>query len=915
MTENGLQARRCAAYDAQVSLTIDDATLGVGLGEGRRGRHVIKAALGDPPMLYPEMAVELMGSDLFMYDANAVSVTYGTSVEGGAVTASSTGGTVTVMGVIAGDAKVTITATATPNASSLVQNQTKANVAQLTFSVTVDDPPTEPEPTTVTAKSPEDVQAHLDLNFGSDFTPGTTRGFGLGELFELFPEGADVVMAVESSNESIASVEGVSGHEGMLMAVAAGETTISVTATDRTSGDSDTASGTVAVTLANLTVTVTADPPAIDEGGTSMITATASRPVDASEGAVTINVSVAGEATLDAESITIAALATSGSVMLTSMKDADTEDDTLTVTYSGTGIEGQMDFTIAVTDLDMDPPEIAYALTASADMVAEGGPAVTITATATPAVSAATTIELVHGAGSASAGDYMLEPTMITIPADGTSGMAMLTADEDTEVEGDESLTVNGMMGNVIVDSVTLTITDNDMAPPPAEPTVRAKAGAAGMIAAAIATAAGGSDWMVGGMVATVDMSMLFDVDAGVTAAYSGGSSAGGVVRASSSGMTLNLTPMGAGSATITVTGSDAASSSVATVSHDAMVVLQTLSITVAASSTEVMEGGSVTLTATANRGVEAETKLSVTVVGDATVEGDAITIPAGMTVGTAMVMVSEDDDSADDEVSVVVSGAALSAPVTFNISVTDSDPTVTAKSADAVDVVFTMATVSAGGTGGWLPGGAAAEVDMSELFNTNGSPTLVYEVESSAPAMVAASASGSMLTLTPVATGSSTISVTATDSSGDAADTASVMSMVMVGVQPLEITVTPATAEVTEGGTVEITAMANKMVDANVEVMLMRDAASSAGEDDYSVSPMEMMTIMAGEMMAKATLTATDDYMVEDTETLTLVARVKDMGDVGMVMVTIMDNDMETTYTLSGPMDMNIVEGMSATS
>ena len=28
--------------------------------------------------------------------------------------------------------------------------------------------------------------------------------------------------------------------------------------------------------------------------------------------------------------------------------------------------------------------------------------------------------------------------------------------------------------------------------------------------------------------------------------------------------------------------------------------------------------------------------------------------------------------------------------------------------------------------------------------------------------------------------------------------------------------------------------------------------------------------------------------------------------------MLTVVDNDMETTYTLSGPMDMNIVEGMS---
>ena len=119
-----------------MSLTIDDATDAL-VSVKDDAYDTIKAALGDPPMLYPEMAAELMGSDLFMYDATAVSVTYGTSVEGGAVTASSTGGTVTVMGVTAGDAKVTITATATPNASSLVVNQTKANVAQLTFPVMV----------------------------------------------------------------------------------------------------------------------------------------------------------------------------------------------------------------------------------------------------------------------------------------------------------------------------------------------------------------------------------------------------------------------------------------------------------------------------------------------------------------------------------------------------------------------------------------------------------------------------------------------------------------------------------------------------------------------------------------------------------------------------------------------------------
>jgi hypothetical protein len=181
---------------------------------------------------------------------------------------------------------------------------------------------------------------------------------------------------------------------------------------------------------------------------------------------------------------------------------------------------------------------------------------------------------------------------------------------------------------------------------------------------------------------------------------------------------------------------------------------------------------------------------------------------------------------------------------------------------------------------------------------------------------MVTANASGAMLTLSPVAAGSSTLSVTATDSSGDAADSASVMSMVTVGVQPLEITVTPATAELTEGGTVEITAMANKMVDANIEVMLIRDATSSASLDDVVFSPqtMGMITIMEGEMMGKVTVTADDDVVIEGTEMLTLVGT---MGNetLGSVVVTIADNDVQSTYTLSGgPADMNLVEGMSYT-
>ena len=71
------------------------------------------------------------------------------------------------------------------------------------------------------------------------------------------------------------------------------------------------------------------------------------------------------------------------------------------------------------------------------------------------------------------------------------------------------------------------------------------------------------------------------------------------------------------------------------------------------------------------------------------------------------------------------------------------------------------------------------------------------------------------------------------------------------------------------------------------------------------------MITIAAGEDSGSTMLTATDDYDVEGTETLRLQGAVGSMI-VGQVLLEIGDNDMEISYSLSGPDDMNLVEGMS---
>ena len=111
----------------------------------------------------------------------------------------------------------------------------------------------------------------------------------------------------------------------------------------------------------------------------------------------------------------------------------------------------------------VDRAETTYMVEASEMSVMEGGDAVTITATASQAVMADTLIELHYAGTTAGEADYSLDPMTITIAEGGTAGTAMLMATDDDEVEGMESLTLNAVMGSVIVGSLTLEVGDNDM--------------------------------------------------------------------------------------------------------------------------------------------------------------------------------------------------------------------------------------------------------------------------------------------------------------------------------------------------------------------------------------------------------------------------------------------------------------------
>ena len=77
-----------------------------------------------------------------------------------------------------------------------------------------------------------------------------------------------------------------------------------------------------------------------------------------------------------------------------------------------------------------------------------------------------------------------------------------------------------------------------------------------------------------------------------------------------------------------------------------------------------------------------------------------------------------------------------------------------------------------------------------------------------------------------------------------------------------------PADTNVAEGAGVELTVTASRPVTADTGVAIVRDRASTAGADDYTVTT---AAIPAGGTTGTATVTAVDDGVDEPGETLTL--------------------------------------------
>ena len=637
-----------------------------------------------------------------------------------------------------------------------------------------------------------------------------------------------------------------------------------------------------------------------------------------------------------------------GTIMAT--RDKNRVADTVTLKlYSGSVGASSVQHELTLTVRDAQPLAPAANITAVAKdkdsedvtSMAEGGDPVYLTISVDRGRgSTATTTETltidIEPANPVDAVQYVVEPDRVTLPAVAAAGGKQSTtteiklsarADDDIGpmdldlnlvVSGDAEVgteTSTGMFSIAITDRTDALVSvkeDNDEAYD------------------AIKAALGDPPILNKGMSRQIMTADLFTWDPMAVSVSFGTSVEGAAVSASTSGEMVTIMADAEGDAKVTVTATATSMSSslmvnqtvsnIAQLTFPVKVALDALSVAVEAADMEIMEGGNTMITATANRVIEASDgevtiNLSVAPEGSAMLDPMSITIAAGSMSGSAMLTAPEDDDYDDEMVTVIASGSGIIGPQQIAITVTDDDeppvdePTVSAKLQEAVDAVFATAIVTAAGGPDWVEGGDAAMVNMSTLFNVAEGASPSYSGMSSDDMTVSTSSSGMMLTLSPVAAGMATITVTATDAASG--DIATAMSEVTVADLPLSVSVSAAAAMVAEGSSVALTATANQAVDADTMVKLMRDGASTADADDYSIEG-DMITIAAGEMTGTAMLMATDDHDVEGNESLTLLATVGDMS-AGMVMVTIEDNDAETTYTLSASAE-SVEEGGTVT-
>ncbi len=359
--------------------------------------------------------------------------------------------------------------------------------------------------------------------------------------------------------------------------------------------------------------------------------------------------------------------------------------------------------------------------------------------------------------------------------------------------------------------------------------------------------------------------------------------------------------------------------------------------VTLTTSADMVDEGKAITITATLSSSVpDSPVVLSEDVViglsnkdktppisppsSDYSVEGNKITIAMNSTAGSTTLMAKHDQDESDETLTLVAS--ISSAPGIIDLAteevtvqlIDDDTYTLEADKMEVAEGKEVMLTVK-------VDPAAALETKVGiDLYQASGAkvkPAKGEDADDDGNVIIDEGGSTAKFTLTAGSDADSddeTIIVRAM--AGGKVVGNRVMIMVLDDEAAPEYTLSldpDAIGEADGEASVMLKVMTNKAVSADTTLKMAVDPAGTStamDPDDYSIMLADVM-IDEGEMMGMAMLTVTPvaDAMDEANETIVLNAWLDDAQVGNNVTLTIIDGD-STTFTLSGPSDMNLVEG-----
>ena len=589
---------------------------------------------------------------------------------------------------------------------------------------------------------------------------------------------------------------------------------------------------------------------------------------------------------------------------LTPKQDTSVEGDE-TVSISGSSSGGH---TVTGTSLKLtDDDKHVIALSASPSSVGEGASAtsVTVTATAKAATSSARTVRVQVGdSGTATSGtDYAaVSDFTITIAANAKTGTGTftLTPTQDTSVEGNETIGVEGASPNSTVTGTTMTLTDDDSYPAitlSANPSSVAES-ASGTTVTVTATAASA---IASARTVTVSVGDSGTASRGTDYATVADFTITIAANATSGTGTFTLTPsqdtVVEGSETIGVAG--ASPSSTVTGTTVTLTDDDTHAITLSASPSSVSESKAsetVTVTATLNAARSSATAVTVSV-GESTdaatsgtdyeaVSDFTVTIAANATSGTGTFTFKPKTDTAYEGFeNVTISGTTASGgganAQNANASIPVADTSLSIHDASNYPAVTLTAAPSsvgegAGATSVTVTATAASAIGSSRevTVSVGGSGTATsgtdYTAVSDFIIKIAANATSGTgtFTLTPtddsVVEASETIGVAGTSLSTTVTGT----TVTLTDNDSAEVTINDASAA--EGSSMTFTVTLDTAVDGGLTVTPGYTNVTASSSDYTANTTGLSFTGTAGETQT-FTVPTTQDDVVEGNETFTV--------------------------------------------